>query len=64
MLKMMTMATLIILAFLLLGHTIINAVNRTEELECQQWFILSESLPSWYALDWQKSQCQRFGFDI
>jgi hypothetical protein len=64
MLKTIAMATLIILTFLLLGHTIIFSVNRVEQLECQEWFIQSENLPNWYALDWQKSQCQKYNFDI
>ena len=47
-----------------IGMLINKSIERAESLECQQWFIQSENYVHWYATDWQKEQCQRYGFDI
>jgi len=41
-----------------------SRIQEYEKYECKTWKERSEIYPSWYAEEWQREQCKRYGIEF
>jgi len=54
----------ILLAFVLLFRGVEMGVEKAETQECQKWIAQSKEYALWQWADWQKAQCEHYGYEI
>jgi hypothetical protein len=40
------------------------ALPKQEKIECEQWIKESQIYPNYYLTEWQKEQCEHYGYDV
>jgi len=55
---------LFLLFLVLVGWVALEGIERQERAECERWIQDSKQYPGYYFTDWQRQQCERYGFNL
>jgi hypothetical protein len=62
-LEILEVVVVAIIIWLVFGGLYI-ILQKQEKIECEKWIRESNVYPDYYFVDWQKEQCEHYGYDV